>query len=140
MERRVLLSLALASGAGLLGSGAAHASAPKKDGDPKKRTGGSSYLPIQTLTATTNKAGGRRGVFTVECGLDVPDTNLRTRAEQSVPRLRAAFVQTVQIYAAGLPPATLPNADYLSQALQRQTNLVLGKAGARFLLGAIVVS
>ncbi len=136
MERRALLGLALAAGV----TGVAHASAPKKDGDPKKRTGGSSYLPIQTLTATTNKPGGRRGVFTVECGLDVPDANLRTRAEQSVPRLRAAFVQTVQIYAAGLEPAALPSADYLSQALQRQTNLVLGKPGARFLLGAIVVS
>ncbi|WP_395672960.1 Tat pathway signal protein [Phenylobacterium sp.] len=140
MERRQFIGLALAAGAVATGPGVARASAPKKDGDPKKRTGGSSYLPIQPLTATTNKPGGRRGVFTVECGLDVPDAALRTRAEQSVPRLRAAFVQTVQVYAAGLAPSALPNADYLSQALQRQTNLVLGKPGARFLLGAIVVS
>ncbi|HEY8615222.1 Tat pathway signal protein [Phenylobacterium sp.] len=136
MRRRTLLIL-LATAA----PGAALASGKKKEeGDPKKRSGGASYLVVQTLTGTTNKGGGRRGVFTVECGLDVQDGALRTRAEQSMPRLRAAYSQVVQSYAAGLPPATAPNADFLAQNLQRQTDLVLGKPGAKLLLGAILVN
>jgi hypothetical protein len=137
MRRRVLLALLLAAAV----PGAALASSKKKEeGDPKKRSGGASYIVIQTLTATTNKGGGRRGVFTVECGLDVQDAAMRARVEQYLPRLRAAYVQIVQSYAAGLPPATAPNADFLGQNLQRQTDLILGKPGARFLLGAILVS
>ncbi len=109
-------------------------------GGEKKKSGGGAYLPIQTLLGTTVRAGGRRGVLSVDCGLDIPDPALRTRAEQSVPRLRAAYVQTVQSYAATLQPRVLPNADYLAGALQRQTDVVLGRPGARLLLGAIIAN
>jgi len=109
-------------------------------GGDKKKSGGGSYVPIETLLGATIRASGRRGVLSVDCGLDVPDAALRTRAEQSVPRLRAAYVQTVQAYAAGLASGALPNADYIAQALQRQTDAILGRPGARVLLGAIVVN
>jgi hypothetical protein len=95
---------------------------------------------MNTLTGATNKPGGRRGVLTVDCGIDVPDSALRLRAEQSLPRLRAAYVQTVTIYAAGLPSGAAPNADFLARTLQVQTDSVLGRPGARLLLGAIVVN
>ena len=106
----------------------------------KKRSGGANYIVLQTLLGTTIKPDGRRGVLSVECGLDVADPVLRTRAEQSVPRLRSAFVETVQAYARGLPTGAPPNADFLSRTLQRQTDEVLGKPGARLLLGAILVN
>ncbi|MCR5878167.1 Tat pathway signal protein [Phenylobacterium sp. J367] len=134
MRRRALLALIAAAWPAMA------AAAGKKEGGEKKRSGGATYIVIQTLTATTNKGGGRRGVFTVECGLDVQDEKLRTLAEQSIPRLRAAYVQVVQAYATGLAPATAPNADFLAQTLQRQTDLVLGKTGAKFLLGAMLVN
>ena len=128
MDRRRLLSLiALAA---LPGVAAAE----------KKKSGGGTYVPIQTLLGTTVRGRGGRGVLSVDCGLDVPDAALRTRAEQSTPRLRAAYVQTVQAYAAGLPAGALPNAEYIAQALQRQTDAILGRPGARILLGAIVVN
>ena len=79
-------------------------------------------------------------MLTVECGLDVRDGGLRQLANQSMPRLRAAYVQTVITYAAGLPPGAAPSADFLSMAMQRQTDAVLGRPGARFLLGAILVN
>jgi hypothetical protein len=109
-------------------------------GADKKKSGGGSYVPIQTLLGTTVRGGGHRGVLSVDCGLDIPNDALRTRAEQSAPRLRAAYVQTIQAYAAGLSPGALPNADYISQALQRQTDAILGRPGARVLLGAIIVN
>ena len=106
----------------------------------KKRSGGANYLQVQTLLGTTVRGGGRRGVLSVDCGLDVPDAALRTRAEQSIPRLRAAYLQIVQTYAAGLSPTALPNAEYILAALQRQTDATLGRPGARVLLGAIIAN
>ena len=111
-----------------------------EDKAERKKGGGASFIQIQTLTATIIRPDGRRGVMTVEAGLDIPDNGLRERAEASIPRLRAAFAQVVQIYAAGFPPAAVPNADFLSRELQRQTDMVLGRPGAKLLLGTILVN
>lgn len=136
MLRRAFIGLAFSAfPAAALASGGG-----KKDGeDPKKRSGGASYLVVPTLVGTTNK-GGKRGVLTVECGLDVQDNVLRERAYASMPRLRAAYAQIVQIYAAGLPPGAPPNVDFLARNMQHQTDLVLGKPGARLLLGAVLAN
>jgi hypothetical protein len=108
--------------------------------EKKKRTGGANYLQFDTLTGTTNKSGGRRGVLTVDCGLEIPDAKLRDYAEKSLPRLRAAYVQVVQVYAAGLPSGAEPNADFIVRELQRQTDMILKRPGARLLVGAIVAN
>jgi hypothetical protein len=132
MDRRRLIALAAALAApGLM------AAAPKEE---KAKLGATSYVEIQPLAATILRANGRRGVLTVQAGLDVPDAKLRARAESVVPRLRAAFAQSVQAYAAGLGPATAPNADLLAIALQRDADRVLGAKGARLLLGTILVN
>jgi len=134
MNRRALV-LAAAFAAGL--PALARASEKKAE---KKKGGGESYIQIPTLAATTATANGRRGVMTVETGVDVPDGALRSRCEASLPRLRAAYAQVLQIYAAGLAPGAAPNADFLATALQRETDKVLGRKGARLLLGAILVN
>jgi hypothetical protein len=108
--------------------------------EKKKKSGGANYLPLDTLTGTTKKAGGRRGVLTVDCGLEVEDAKLRDYADKSLPRLRAAYVQVVQVYAAGLPSGSEPNADYIAKELQRQTDLVLKRPGAKLLIGAVVAN
>jgi flagellar basal body-associated protein FliL len=77
--------------------------------EEKKKAGGASYIQINTLTGATARPGGRRGVMTVECGLDVPDDKLRERANLSLPMLRAAYVQVVQTYAAGLSTGAPPS-------------------------------
>jgi hypothetical protein len=110
------------------------------EGKDKKKAGGDSYIPVQTLTAFTVKPGGRRGVLTVDCGLDIADAALRARAELLLPRLRASFVQSVQIYAGGLPSGYPPNVDFLARTLQRSTDQILGKPGARLLVGAVIVT
>jgi hypothetical protein len=132
MDRRLILMLA--------GLAALPAAARASGKEEKKKAGGESYLPMDVLLGTTMRPDGRRGVLSVECGLDVPDKGLRTRAEQSIPRLRAAYFQIVQSYASGLAMGALPNADYIGQSLQRQTDAILGRPGARVLLGAIVVN
>lgn len=113
---------------------------PATAADEKKKAGGETYIQINTLTGATNKGGGRRGVLTVECGLDIQDKALRERANLSLPRLRAAYVQMIQTYAAGLTPGAPPSVDFIGQALQRQTDTILGRPGAHMLMGAILVN
>jgi len=134
MLRRLLIAAPLVA---LL---AALPGAAVANGGGEKKSGGGTYLPVDTLLGTTIRANGSRGVLSVDYGLDVPDATLRTYAEQSIPRLRAAYLQTVQSYAASLSASTLPNAEYIAQSLQRQTDSVLGKPGAKLLLGAIIAN
>ena len=133
MRRRLLLAFAAVAA---LPPTVAFASG----GEEKKKAGGESFIPIQTLTAYTTRPGARRGVMTVDCGLDVPEAALRARVELVLPRIRAAFVQVVQIYAGGLPAGAPPNPDFIARNLQRSADQVLGRKGARVLLGAVVVN
>ena len=130
-HRRTLLAAALAA------APAAALAASKRE---KKAVGGLTFLQLPTITSTVVQPNGRRGVLTVEAGLDIPDAHLRERAEASQPRLRAAFAQRLQTYATGLPPGSPPNADTLSREMQRETDRVLGRAGARLLLGTVMVN
>ena len=131
-RRRALLAavvLAAAPGAALAAS--------KRE---KKTSGGLSFLQLQAVSSMVQKPNGRRGVLTVEVGLDIPDMRLRERAVASQPRLRAAFAQTLQIYATGLTPGSAPNTDTLGREMQRETDRVLGQKGARLLLGTVMVN
>ncbi len=132
MKRRHLFSLGLLCA---LAPAAASAS-----GGEKKAAGGDTYVQIPSVRAYTVRPGARRGVMSVDCGLDIPDPALRARAELVLPRLRAAYVQVVQVYAGGLPTGTPPHPEFLARNLQRSTDEVLGKKGARVLMGAVVVN
>lgn len=122
----------------LLGLAAVAAAAPAKASETAGPV--ASYLRLQTLTASVGRPGGRRGVMTVEVGIDVPNAALRTRAEQSSPRLRAAYNTVVQRAAAALLPGFPPDIDRLTAALQAATDATLGRAGARILLGTVMVA
>jgi len=138
MNRRDLLALpvVLLAGAAL----SRPALANSGSGDKKKKGPASSYIPIEVLTATIQRANGNRGVMTLECGVDIPDPKLRALAEQSVPRLRAGYFQVFQTYARGIAPGALPNADFLARELQRETDRQLGRPGARFLMGSLMLN
>ncbi len=132
MHRRLILGLALPA---LLAPTAVLA-----QGAEKKKGGGITYVQFETLTATIMKSDGRRGVFTVDAGVDVPDAALRARVNLVLPRLRAAYVQVLQTYVYSLNPGAPPDPDYLSMSLQRETDRVLGRPGATLLLGAMQVN
>ena len=118
----------------LLASPAA-ASAPEK-----KKGGGSTFIAIPPTAANVVRPNGRMGIVTVETSLDVKDEALRTRAEASTPRLRAAYAAAVQSHARGLGAGVPPNADRLGRELQQATDKVLGKPGAKLLLGSIILN
>ena len=96
------------------------------------------YLPMDAVAVGIVRPDGRRGVLTVEVGVDVKDPGLRSRIGLYLPILNSAFVSALQPYALGLSPGQPPNADYISMTLQRETDRVLGRPGARLLLGSIL--
>jgi flagellar basal body-associated protein FliL len=109
-----------------------------------KTSGGSSapqasYLRMPTITANVIRPGGRRGVMTVETGIDTADAALRARVAQSAPRLRAAYAIVVQQAAGALLPGSPPDVERLVAQLQAATNTTMGRAGARLLIGTVMV-
>jgi hypothetical protein len=106
----------------------------------KKKGGGRAYLQLPPLAATVIGPDGRRGVLTVETGVDIKSDAVHARAQASMPRLRAAYVTAIQSHAQGLPPGGAPHADRLAAALQKETDRVLGGPGAKLLLGSIMVN
>lgn len=128
MDRRAILGLAAL---------AATAPAPAR---ASSGGGGASsdatYVRLPVITATLMLANGRRGVLSIETGVDVPDAALRAQA--SGPRLRAAYNEAAQRFANGMRPGMPPDVDQLAAALQTATNAALGRAGARLLLGTVM--
>ncbi len=106
----------------------------------RKKGGGLSYTQFPALTASLFRGDGRRGVLSVEAGVDCPDAQVKARADLLGPRLRDAYVQYLAAYAAGLAPGAPPDADQIAAALQRKTDVVVGRPGARLLLGTILVN
>jgi hypothetical protein len=98
------------------------------------------FVEVPGLAASVMPSYGRHGVLTVEAGLDVPDPTLRNYVNQVLPRLQDAYAQTLQGYAGGLRPGALPDADYIGRRLQAATDQVLGRPGARLLLGGIMAN
>lgn len=129
MDRRLALA-ALA----LMAPAVAQAGEPEK-----KKGGGASFIQMQALAATVTRSNGVRGVMTVEIGVDATGP-LHDTAFSAQPRLRAACLEVLQIYAGGMPGGSVPNADFLASAMQRQVDMVLQKKGARLLLGTILIT
>ena len=111
-----------------------------KEGEASKRGNTATYVELQTLSATCIRPDHSRGVVTVDNGIDVPDPALRAYATSAQPRLQAAYNQFLTTYMSGITPGAPPNADYLVSQLQRLTDQVLGKPGARFLVGSILMN
>lgn len=132
MDRRALLGLAAVATA-------ATASPAVASSGGGGGSSGNSYLGLPTVTGNVRRPGGGLGVMTVEIGVDTPDAALRTRVAQSAPRLRAAYAQVVQQQAGMLMPGAPPDIERLVAALQAATNTVMGRAGARLLIGTVMV-
>lgn len=131
MRRRLLL-VALAASA-MLAPALGHA----QEGGGKRAK--QPYLAMHSVAISSVRPDGRRGVLTVEVGVDVKDPGLRDRVELYLPLLNSAYVSALQPYALGLSAGQPPNADYISITLQRETDRVLGRRGAKLLLGSILL-
>ena len=106
----------------------------------RKKGGGEGFLQLPALNASILRSSGRHGVLSVEAGLDIPDAALRGRAEKSMPRLRDAYARFLTGYAQALPAGGAPDPQVVGERLQRATDQVLGRPGARVLLGTLLVN
>ena len=109
----------------------------QEGGGPKTKP---PYMAMRSVTVSIPRQDGRHGVLTVEVGVDIPIPALRDKAELYLPLLNSAFVSALQPYALGLSPGQPPSADYISMVLQRATDQVLGRKGAKLLLGSILLN
>ncbi len=132
MRRPAAALLLLAS---LAAAAPAHAS-----GGERKKGGGLSFTQFKPLMATVVRPNGRRGVLSVEAGIDTPDPRLKARSDLMEPRLRDAYVQVLNAYAAAIPPGAPPDIDLLVQRLQLATDRVMGRPGSRLLIGTVIVN
>jgi hypothetical protein len=98
------------------------------------------YFALQPLTATALRRDGRRGVLIVEAGIQAMDPALMERAQQSEPRLRAAFAQVLMTYTSGMARGTAPDLNYLGAKLQDAADKVLGRKGSKVLLGSAMLN
>ena len=135
MRRALLLSiLSLLAASGL-------AAPPAFAGHGKEeKTAPATYFALQPLTATAMRRDGRRGVLIVEAGIQALDPALMERAQQSQPRLRAAFAQVLMTYASGMPRGAAPDLNYLGSQMQDAADKVLGRKGSKVLLGSAMMN
>jgi photosystem II stability/assembly factor-like uncharacterized protein len=98
------------------------------------------YFALQPLTAVALRRDGRRGVLTLEAGIEAKDPKLMERAQQSMPRLRAAFAQVLMTYTAGMRRGDPPDVDHLGREMQKAADKVLGKPGSKVLLGSALLN
>lgn len=106
----------------------------------EKKEAPTTYFALDPINAVVLRRDGRRGVMTLETGLEVKDPELMKRAQASTPRLRAAFAQVLMVYAAGLRGGAAPDMDYVARELQKAADQVLGKPGSKVLLGSALIS
>ena len=132
MDRRLLLAAAL--------TGPALAVSPATASAHKKKGGGATFLQMQTLTASIVRPDGRRGVMTVEAGVDAKEPSAYERALAYQPRLRDAYNATLARFAAGMRPGIAPDLDLLVRDLQTATDCAYGKPGLKLLLGSVIIN
>ena len=130
-RRHILASLLLVAS---FGATPAFANEGKKEEKPV------TYFALDPINAVVLRRDGRRGVMTVEAGIQAKDPALMTRAQASTPRLRAAFAQVLMVYAAGLRGGVAPDMDHVGRELQKACDQVLGKPGAKVLMGSALLS
>lgn len=139
MRQARLLSLILVAAlAG--GSLAAPTAALAGHGGGEEKKAPPTYFALDPINAVVLRRDGRRGVMTVEAGIEAKDPKLMARAQASTPRLRAAFAQVLMVYAAGLRGGAPPDMDYIARELQKACDQVVGKPGARVLMGSALLS
>ena len=119
------------------GHGGSKAKAPKKQ---RPITSLESWVMVDPFSVTVIQNDSIRGKVSVSFGMDVPDAELRERAELIMPRLQDAWLNRLNLYASTtVRPGKPANIDDVSQLLQSTADQVLGKPGSRALIASVIV-
>ena len=105
-----------------------------------KITQSASYLMIDPIYTTIMDGNRPLGLLMVGIGIDVPDGDLRDKADHDMPVLRDAYVRSLIVYTAtSVRPWRQPDVTEIADRLQRVTDRVLGRPGARLLLAQVAM-
>ena len=106
----------------------------------RKFTTAESYVMVPPFAISVIERNRVRGIFVVEFGIDVPDADLRAKAEEILPRLRDVWLRTLSLYGQTmLRTDRQADIDSLAARLQAATDQSLGAPGARVLMMQAVV-
>lgn len=108
--------------------------------EAKKKGGGQGFTQVPMLTVFTDANRARHGTLSVDMGLYSADPKLGDQIKLYLPRLTDAYVSTLQTYASALNSRSLADTDYISAQLQADTDRILGRTGARVLLGSVLIN
>ena len=126
------------------GSGG-HGGGGKKSAEARKPavhkiTQSDSYLMIDPIYTSIMEGERPLGLLMIGIGLDVPDSDLRDEVNLRMPALRDAYVRTLLNYTAtAVRPWRQPDVVDIANRLQRVTDSVLRKHGARILLAQVAM-
>ncbi len=130
-------SAAPAAAAGASTSSAAPEQAPASR--QERLTSAASFLPMPTLSAGVLQRHASLGTIVVDMGLDIPDADLRRRAQLNGPRIRDALRTALATYSSTYyRDRTAPDPATMTRLLQQSVDRVLGAEGARVLLVNII--
>ena len=133
IRRSFFLSLAASAAYGLI--------APQAfASEPKKKGGGVGYTQFRTLNVFTEAGKRRHGTLSVDMGLYSDDPKLVDYIKLYIPRLTDAYLTKLQTYAGGLDAQSIVDTAYISAQLQAATDQVLGRKGAKVLLGSVLLN
>lgn len=105
----------------------------------ERLTSAESFVPMPTLSAGVLQRASTAGTIVVDMGLDIPDGELRWRAQANAPRLRDALRTALATYAQTYyRDRTAPDPTTLTRLMQASIDHVLGAQGARVLLVNII--
>lgn len=111
---------------------------------PKKQrpiTSLESWVMVDPFSVTVVQEDRIRGKILVSFGMDVPDAQLREKAELLMPRLQDAWLNQLNLYAATtVRPGKPANITEVSNILQTVADRVLGKAGAKVLIASVIIN
>ncbi len=108
--------------------------------EPKKKGGGEGYTQFKTINVFTEAGRRRHGTLSVDMGLYSDDAKLVEQIKLYQPRLQDAYVARLQAYAGTLNSSALVNTDFIAMQLQSATDTILGRKGAKVLLGTILLN
>lgn len=105
----------------------------------ERLTSAESYLPLPTLSAGVLLRHSTQGTIVVDMGLDIPDAQLRRRANLNAPRLRDGLRTALATYASTYyRDRTAPDPATLTRIMQQAVDRTLGAPGARVLLVNVI--
>jgi flagellar basal body-associated protein FliL len=120
----------------------------KKEGSkakaPEKQrpiTSLASWVMVDPFSVTVIQNDKIRGKVSVSFGMDVPDDDLRERAELIMPRLQDAWLNRLNLYASTtVRPGKPANIDDVALLLQSTADQMLGKPGSKVLIASVIVN